>query len=85
MSMITNALNLHLNIQQSTLVNTSSIIMSLKKMTIDTLSNQMINLNDKTQIFLPNDLQLNSTNSFRVRQSLLCKYISLIFLKPLVN
>jgi hypothetical protein len=71
MSMITNALNLHLNIQQSTLVNTSSIIMSLKKMTIDTLSNQMINLNDNTQIYLPNDLQLNSTNSFRVRQSLL--------------
>lgn len=60
-SMITNALNLHLNIEQSFLINTSSIIIFLKKMIIDTLSNQTIYLNDKSQVFLPDDLYFNLT------------------------
>ena len=71
MSMITNALSIHSNIEQSIVINTSSIIMFLKKMTIDTLSNQMFKLNNNTQITLPNQLSLNlttnSTVSVRVR------------------
>jgi hypothetical protein len=59
--MLTNALSIHLNIEQSILINTSSIIVFLKKMTIDSLSNQMIQLNDNTQIFLPEDSNLNLT------------------------
>jgi hypothetical protein len=65
--MLTNALNIHLNIEQSMIINTSSIIMFLKKTTIDTLSNQMIRLNDNTQIFFPNNLNLNSTILLRVK------------------
>jgi hypothetical protein len=61
--MLTNALNKHLNIEQSMIINTSSIIMFLKKMTIDKLSNQIIQLNDNTQIFSPNNLYLNLTNN----------------------
>jgi hypothetical protein len=61
--MLTNALNIHLNIEQSMIINTSSIIMFLKKTTIDTLSNQMIRLNDNTQIFFSKDLNLNLTTN----------------------
>ena len=61
MSMITNALNIHLNTEQSFLINTSSIITFLKKMTIDTLSNQTIYLNDKSEVILPDDLDFNLT------------------------
>jgi len=79
--MITNTLNLHLNVEQTMPINTSSIIISLKKISSNTLSNQTIDLNDKTQIFLPEDLYLNSTNnstiSFRVRFS---KYIYLLLM-----
>jgi hypothetical protein len=62
-SMLTNALSIHLNIEQSILINTSSIIVFLKKMTIDSLSNQIIQLNDNTQIFLPKDLNFNLTTN----------------------
>jgi hypothetical protein len=76
--MITNALNVHLNIEQSTLINTTSIIMSQKIMTMDTLSSQMIKLTENTQISLPEDLFLNSTTnstiSLRVSSSL-CMYL----------
>jgi hypothetical protein len=64
---ITNALNVHLNIEQSISINTSSIIMSLKRLFGNTMSNQSIDLNDQTQIWLPDDLQLNSTISLRVK------------------
>jgi hypothetical protein len=77
--MLTNALSIHLNIEQSMIINTSSIIMFLKKMTIDTLSNQIIQLNDNTQIFFPNNLNLNlTTNStilLRVKTFVHIKYI----------
>jgi len=68
---ITNALNVHLNIEQSISINTSSIIMSLKRLFGSTMSNQSIDLNDQTQIWLPDNLQLNSTISLRVK-SFLC-------------
>ena len=71
MSMITNALNMYLNIEQSNLINTSSVIMFSKKMTSDTLSNQTIHLNDKSDVFFPDDLDFdlttNSTILLRVR------------------
>jgi hypothetical protein len=77
--MLTNALNIHLNIEQSMIINTSSIIMFLKKMTTDTLSNQIIQLNDNTQIFFPKNLNLNlTTNStilLRVKTFVHVKYI----------
>lgn len=66
-SMITKALNIHLNIEQSILINTSSIIMLLKKMNNETLSNQMIELNNNIQITLLEDLKFNSIVSLRVR------------------
>jgi len=71
---ITNALNVHLNIEQTVAINTSSIIMSLKRLFTNTMSNQSIDLNDQTQILLPDNLQFNSTISFRVK-SFLYKYL----------
>jgi hypothetical protein len=77
--MLTNALNIHLNIEQSMIINTSSIIMFLKKMTTDTLSNQIIQLNDNTQIFFPKNLNLNLTTTstilLRVKTFVHVKYI----------
>jgi hypothetical protein len=77
--MLTNALSIHLNIEQLMIINTSSIIMFLKKMTTDTLPNQIIQLNDNTQIFFLHNLNLNlTTNStilLRVKTFIHVKYV----------
>ena len=69
--MITNALLIHLNVEQVFIFNTSSIIMVLKKINVNTLSNQIIQLNANTEVRLPSDLNVNvssnSTVSLRVR------------------
>jgi hypothetical protein len=62
--MITNALNVHLNIEQSLIINTSSVIISLEKITIETLSNKSIQLNNNALIRFPSGINLNfSQNS----------------------
>lgn len=82
MTMITNALNIHLNIEQIISINTSSIIMTLKRMNVDTMSNQTIYLNDQSHISLPENLYLNasknSTISLRVRS---ITYLRFIFIR----
>jgi hypothetical protein len=70
MLMITNAFNIHLNIEQSILINTSSVIMSLKQLMMNTFSNQIMQLNNNTQISIPVNIQFNSTILLRVRRFL---------------
>ena len=69
--MITSALNIHLNIEQSVILNTSSIIKTLKKMMVNTYSNQTIELSNNTKISIPDNLHFNlsenSTILLRVR------------------
>lgn len=76
--MISNALNLHMNINQSLIVNTSSSIMSLQKVEINTLPNKTIQLNNNAQIKLPSIINLNVTNNssviMRVRFFLISSY-----------
>jgi hypothetical protein len=57
--MITNVLKVDLNIEQSLIINTSSVIFSLQRITIDTVSNKTIQLNDNAQIKFPSTINLN--------------------------
>jgi tRNA(Leu) C34 or U34 (ribose-2'-O)-methylase TrmL len=57
---------MHLNINQSLIVNTSSVIMSLQRVEINTLPNKIIQLNDHAQIKLPSTINLNISNSSSV-------------------
>ena len=62
--MITNTLNVYLNIEQSLIINKSSIIFSLQKITINTISNKTIQLNGNAQIKFPSTINFNfSQNS----------------------
>ncbi|UJR10866.1 hypothetical protein I4U23_015053 [Adineta vaga] len=69
LSIITTALSIHQNIGQSNLMNTSSIIMTLKKLPSNSTLNQTIQLNDISHIQFPNNLYLNSTISIRCIQT----------------
>jgi hypothetical protein len=71
-SLLTSALNIHLNIGQNSIINTSSVFMSLQTLSVESLSNivvQQIGIN--TQIHMPSTFSLNisntSTISLRVR------------------
>jgi hypothetical protein len=57
--MIANALSVHLNIEQSLIIDTASVIFSLQRITINTLSNKTIQLNGNTQIRFPSTINLN--------------------------
>jgi hypothetical protein len=56
---ITNALNVYLNIEQSLIINTSSIIISLQKIRINTIPNKTIQMNDNAQIRFPSKINFN--------------------------
>lgn len=87
LSMITDALKIHLNIEQMMSINTSSILMTLKRISANITSSQRIDLNDRTQILFPDNLHLNATKnstiSLRVR-FFLCKYFLLLIHKLLI-
>jgi hypothetical protein len=49
----------HLNIEQFLIINTSSIIISLQKIRINTIPNKTIQLNDNAQIRFPSIIKFN--------------------------
>jgi hypothetical protein len=57
---------MHLNVEQSFIVNTSSVIMFLQRVAIDTLPNKTIQLNNNAQIRLPSIINLNLSNGSSV-------------------
>ena len=61
-SSITSVLDIHLNIDQNMIINTSAIFFSLEKITSESLSNRLNN----TQIRLPSILNNNSIVLLRV-------------------
>ncbi|UJR24498.1 hypothetical protein I4U23_005873 [Adineta vaga] len=74
LSSITNILQLHLNIDQKILINTSSIIYSLEKISIYSLSNKFIELSSNSRIKFPSTFQLltiNDTKSILLLRSIL--------------
>ena len=67
MSLLTNALKIHLNLGQNSTMNTSSVFMSLETLSMDSLHNKIIRPLGNAQIHLPENFQVNSTGiSLRV-------------------
>ena len=65
-SLISRALNSHMNINQSITVNTSSMIMSLEKVPLETLPNKTISLTSYASIKLPSKIQFNLNDNSSV-------------------
>jgi hypothetical protein len=65
-SLVTAALNIHLNIGQNMKMNSSSVLMSLEKSSFESLSNKLIEQVGNAQIHIPSDLDNNGTVSLRV-------------------
>jgi hypothetical protein len=60
----------YLNVDQSLIINTSSVIISLQRITVDLLANKTIQLNNNTQIRLPSTLKLNTSSTVVLRVKL---------------
>ena len=58
-SLLTSALNIHLNIGQNLTMNTSSIFMSLETISIESLSNKFIQPIGNAQIHIPSNFNSN--------------------------
>ena len=69
--LLTSSLNIHLNIGQNTIINTSNVFMSLETQTIESLKKKIVKLVENSQIHLPSTFYTNTTNnqiiSIRVR------------------
>ncbi len=72
-SLLTSALNIHLNTGQNLTMNTSSVFVSLEPVSIKSLSNKLIQQVGTAYIQIPSEFELNSTNntSLSIRVSIL--------------
>jgi hypothetical protein len=66
MLLLTNSLNIHLNIGQNLIMNTPSVFISLETTSIESLSNKLIEQMGNVQIHIPSNIQLNSNNNLSV-------------------
>ncbi|CAF3130688.1 unnamed protein product [Rotaria sp. Silwood2] len=62
-SLITKALNIHLNIGQNLIMNTSSILLSVETISIDALSNKLIQQVGNAQIRIPPNFTLTTNDN----------------------
>jgi hypothetical protein len=63
-SLLTSTINIHLNIEQSSLINTSEVFMSLETKLFESLSKKIIKQIGNAQIQLPSNFNTNiSSNS----------------------
>jgi hypothetical protein len=58
-SLITSALNIHLNIGQNMTMNLSSVFMSLERISFQSLTNKLINQIENAQIYIPSNFHSN--------------------------
>ncbi len=65
-SLLTSALNIHLNIDQNLTINTSSVFMILKTISFGSLSNQSIELIENAKIYIPINITNDTIISLRV-------------------
>jgi hypothetical protein len=61
--LLTSSLNIHLNIGQNTIINTSNVFMSLETQTIEYISNKIIKQVENSQIYIPSTFNTNTTNN----------------------
>ena len=78
LSLLTSSLNVHLNIDQSLQMKTSSVFMSLQTIGIHELSNKLIEQSANAQIRIPSDIRLDSTDnsSITLRVTLFHIYVT---------
>ena len=62
LSLLTNALKIHLNVGQNMTINTSSIFMSLESLTIPALSRKTVHQPESGRIQLPPSIRVGSNN-----------------------
>ena len=70
--MVTDALLVHLNVEQHVIINASSVLVSLNKTTVEGLSSRIIVLNSNAHIRLPPELNLNVTSNDTVALRVRC-------------
>ncbi len=63
LSLITSALNVHLNIDQNMIMNLSSVFMSLERISFQSLTNKLINQIENAQIYIPSNFHSNLTDN----------------------
>jgi hypothetical protein len=78
-SLLTSALNIHLNIGQNQTINTSSVFMSLETISVESLSNKLIQPIGNAQISLPSNINSNMNNDQTI--SLRVCFCLLMFIK----
>ena len=66
MRLISSSLNIHLNIGQSFVTNTSQAFMSIEAVSINSIANKLIRQSDDAQIQLPTNVVLNQSNDSTV-------------------
>jgi hypothetical protein len=66
-SLVTTALNHHLNIGQNLTINTPSVFMSLETLSVQSLSNKQIQQVGNAQIRLPSNLNINQNTTVSLR------------------
>ena len=74
-SLLSSSLNIHLNIGQDLLVETSQVLMSLETKSLQSLSNNLIKHIGNAQIQLSENLKINLSNNSKI----LIRVSSLIF------
>lgn len=78
MSLLTNALKIHLNLGQNSTMNTSAVFMSLETLSTESLHNKIIEPVGNARIHLPENFQVNSTG-VSLRVSLHSRVSTIIF------
>lgn len=72
LSLLTAAVNIHLNIGQNLVMNTSALLMSLETTSIQSLSNRSIQQTDNAHIHIPTDFQINATDNTSITLRVSC-------------
>ncbi|CAF4427649.1 unnamed protein product, partial [Adineta steineri] len=62
-SLLTSSLNIHLNIGQSSLMNTSQSFVSLETISIASLKDRLVKQVESAQFSIPSDFILNTTSN----------------------
>ncbi|CAF4426492.1 unnamed protein product, partial [Adineta steineri] len=62
-SLITSSINIHLNIGQNSIINTSQTYMSLETISTQSLSNRIVKQIGNAQFHIPSDFNLNTNDN----------------------
>ena len=72
LSLLTAAVNIHLNIGQNLSMNTSALLMSLETTSIQSLSNRSIQQTDNAHFHIPTHFEINATDNTSITLRVSC-------------